>query len=300
MKLLSQGHVIATHLVAVTATKISQLAKSTLLLLALLAPAGHTLADTQSTDATSPALHAHKQRVYLRDSVTGVAVNQSELTRQANQFVDVYFVEGWGQQRQIALTFDDGPSQYTRAILDILDRHQAKASFFWMGNKIAANQAIVTRALQAGHTVANHSWSHPHGATLSAKQLWQQQIAPTNQALAKVTGEQPAFYRPPFGEISDEQVLMLAQKGMRTVLWSVDTRDWDEQAITAKHISQTVISQAHPEMIALMHDDGGNRSATVQALPVIIEHYQALGYQLVSLDTLLKAPQPTGSAVASD
>ncbi|WP_394204536.1 polysaccharide deacetylase family protein [Shewanella waksmanii] len=240
-----------------------------------------------SAEPTASVDEPQKTHVYLRDTSTGQAVNDSELTRQANQFVDIYFIEGWGKRKQVALTFDDGPSHYTQQILDILDNHQAKASFFWMGSKIASHQQLVKRAQQAGHTIANHSWSHPHGKTLTAEQLWQQQVQPTNQALRKVTSQKPAFYRPPFGEISDEQVKMLAKQGMKTVLWSVDTRDWDEQTITAKHISETVIGQGHTEMIALMHDDGGDRSATVTALPVIIKHFQAQGYQLVSLDTLL-------------
>ena len=278
------------------ATKVSILIKrlSYWLLLALfVAPITSVVAQTERIAASeNNTLTSLKKRVYLRDSVTGLAHNKSELTRQANQFVDLYFVEGWGQQKHIALTFDDGPSAYTTQILDILDKYQAKASFFWLGSKIASQQAIVTRAVQGGHTVANHSWSHPHGKLLTTDELWLQQVQPTNKAMAQVSGNSPLFYRPPFGEITDEQVLMLAEQGMITVLWSVDTRDWDEQTITAKHISDTVISQAHPEMIALMHDDGGNRSATVAALPVIIEHYQALGYEFVSLESLLSRDSP--------
>jgi peptidoglycan/xylan/chitin deacetylase (PgdA/CDA1 family) len=97
----------------------------------------------------------------------------------------------------------------------------------------------------------------------------------------------PRFYRPPYGEITDEQVAFLARKGMKVLLWSVDSRDWNPALNSVEQIETELISHQHEEAITLMHDAGGNRQNTVDALPAIIEHYKEQGYRFVNLETLL-------------
>lgn len=234
-----------------------------------------------------PITIEHKTEQYVRTSDVAEQVGVSELTRQATQFSGTYFLEGWNQQKLIALTFDDGPSIYTSKILDLLAEEEVKASFFWTGENMLANKAIMQRTLADGHTLANHSWDHPHGRALSTEKLWQEQVLKTNQLFESMVGVSPRFYRPPFGEITDEQIAFLDEQGMKVILWSVDTRDWNAPIITVDNISDVVIQNQHPEVISLMHDAGGNRQNTLDALPDIIEHYRSQGYGFVNLEQML-------------
>ena len=235
----------------------------------------------------TPSNAVHKLEQYVRTDDVDNQVKVSELTRQANKFFGSYFLEGYNEEKLIALTFDDGPSQYTTKILDVLEQADVKASFFWQGSHLASYKNVIERALLADHTIANHSWNHPHSADFSTQVLWQQQVLKTNEEMQSLLGITPRFYRPPYGEISDEQMTFLEQKGMKVMLWSVDSRDWNPETNSVEHIQSEIINHQHAEMITLMHDSGGNRQNTVDALPEIIEHYKNQGYRFVNLQTLL-------------
>jgi len=228
-----------------------------------------------------------KSEQYVR---TGNVPNQiaiEELARQANLYQGSYFIEGLHHKKLIALSFDDGPSQYTTQILDVLEQAQVPASFFWQGQNLATYQAVIERTITAGHTVANHSWNHANGMRYNGDELWQQQVAPTNDEFQQLFNITPRFYRPPYGEITDKQIEYLASKGMKVLLWSVDSRDWNPALNSVTNIECALINNQHEEVITLMHDAGGNRKNTVDSLPAIIEHYKAQGYRFVNLETLL-------------
>lgn len=244
-------------------------------------------ADLFEVNLDSSITVSHKAEQYVRTGDVNNQVAVSELTRQASDFIGAYFLEGWNQEKLIALTFDDGPSSYTTQILDLLAEHQIHASFFWMGENMVSNQSIMTRALGEGHTLANHSWSHPHGRSLTNDELWQQQVLKTNELFQASVGITPRFYRPPYGEITDEQIAFLDERGMKVILWSVDTRDWNSPTVTTENISDVMINNLHPEVINLMHDAGGNRQNTVDALPTVIEYYRSQGYRFVNLEQML-------------
>jgi len=229
----------------------------------------------------------NKVHQYVRTSDVSDQVAVSELSRQAGLFLGNYFVEGLNHEKLIALSFDDGPSQYTSQILDVLEQAQVPASFFWQGQNLANYHAVIERSIKAGHTVANHSWNHDNGMTYNADELWQNQVAKTNDEFQQLFNITPRFYRPPYGEISDVQVKLLAEKGMKVMLWSVDSRDWNPEINSVTQIESALINNQHEEVITLMHDAGGNRQNTVDALPAIIEHYKAQGYRFVNLETLL-------------
>lgn len=228
-----------------------------------------------------------KAHQYVRTSDVTDQIEVSELSRQAGLFLGSYFIEGLNHEKLIALSFDDGPSQYTTQILDVLEQAQVPASFFWQGQNLADYQAVIERSIRAGHTVANHSWNHANGMSYSADDLWQHQVAKTNDEFQQLFNVTPRFYRPPYGEISDAQVKLLAAKGMKVLLWSVDSRDWNPELNSVEKIERELINHQHEEVITLMHDAGGNRQNTVDALPVIIEHYKAQGYRFVNLEDLL-------------
>lgn len=235
----------------------------------------------------SLASQEHKLEQYVRTDDVPNQIHVSELTRQANEFFGSYFLEGYNNEKLIALTFDDGPSLYTDKILDVLAQANIKASFFWQGSRLTQFKTIIERAQLAGHTIANHSWNHPHSAKFSTQKLWNEQVLKTNNEMYKQLGITPRFYRPPYGEVSDEQILFLEAQGMKVILWSVDSRDWNPETNSKSHIVDEIITHQHTEMITLMHDSGGNRQNTVDALPEIIEHYKNQGYRFVNLQTLL-------------
>ena len=228
-----------------------------------------------------------KTQQYVRTSDVPNQIEISELSRQAELFLGSYFIEGLNHEKLIALSFDDGPSQYTTKILDVLEQADVPASFFWQGSNLAQYQEVIERSIAAGHTVANHSWNHANGMSASSDELWQQQVAPTNDEFQQLFNITPRFYRPPYGEITDEQVALLASRGMKVLLWSVDSRDWNPQLNSVDNIESALINNQHEEVITLMHDAGGNRQNTVDSLPAIIEHYKAQGYRFVNLETLL-------------
>lgn len=218
-----------------------------------------------------------------------------EIALQGQKFKGIAFVEGWNKRNLIAMTFDDGPTQaYTTQILDILKENNVKATFFWLGQNMQNNQDIARRTIEEGHSVANHSWDHPHGATLSNELLWQQQVQRTNDLMEQQLGYQTRFYRPPYGEITDEQIEYLESKGVKTILWSLITHDWYTQAFyegyparDAQSIAAQSINNQHQEMIVVNHDGGGDRQATVDSLQETIDHFKAEGYQFVTMETLL-------------
>ncbi|PKG82495.1 hypothetical protein CXF85_13505 [Colwellia sp. 75C3] len=228
-----------------------------------------------------------KSEQYVRTGNVPDQIVIEELARQANLYQGSYFIEGLNHEKLIALSFDDGPSEYTTQILDVLESANVPASFFWQGQNLANYQAVIDRSIAAGHTVANHSWNHVNGMSSTSEELWQKQVSPTNDEFQQLFNITPRFYRPPYGEITDAQIEYLASKGMKVLLWSVDSRDWNPALNSVTNIESALINNQHEEMITLMHDAGGNRQNTVDSLPAIITHYKTQGYRFVNLETLL-------------
>jgi peptidoglycan/xylan/chitin deacetylase (PgdA/CDA1 family) len=185
---------------------------------------------------------------------------------------------------EITLTFDDGPNPpYTSQILAILKRFGIQATFFCIGNQVAAHPGIVQQEFAAGNTIGNHTWSHPSLPTLSASQI-RAQLTMTSDIVQYITGMRPTFFRPPYGALSAQVLAQVNQLGLTTVLWSVDPRDWSLPGVNV--IISRVLSQTGDGAIILMHDGGGNRSQTVAALPIIIETLQQRGFHFVTLQQL--------------
>jgi len=215
-------------------------------------------------------------------------VPDEEFTRQAKSFPKLYFLEGLHYEKQIALTFDDGPSQYSSAILEVLEKNNIKATFFVTGKNITSNKSVLKNISKKGHTIAHHSWSHPDTSLFENNDIWwQQEFKPTNDLLYETIGYRASIFRPPFGRIRDDQIKYLSQKGILVVNWSIDTRDWNPKTNTVENIENAVITNQHPEAIVLMHDGGGDRSNTVSALSHIIQNYKELGFEFITVDKLL-------------
>jgi peptidoglycan/xylan/chitin deacetylase (PgdA/CDA1 family) len=225
-------------------------------------------------------------------------VPPAKLAQQASDFPQSFFLEGPGERKEIAFTFDDGPSADTAALLDLLKKENVKATFFWQGSQIEKYPELARRAYVEGHTLANHSYNHPRLIPLEGEnQWWKQQIEKTQNVYQNILGFQPSMMRPPYGFISDSQIQFLQQKKMYAILWSVDTADWyhthkngfDE--IAASKIVNVVQDYIHPEAIVLMHDSGGRgRKPTIMAVAQLIPELKMQGYRFTTVDQLLNIP----------
>lgn len=184
--------------------------------------------------------------------------------------------------KAIALTFDDGPNAtYTKRVLAILRRYHVPATFFVIGYLAERYPGIVKDQLKAGHVVGSHSWNHPHDFASLTDGKQSKQITDSAGVLAEL-GADPYLFRPPEGSYDASVVQLAERSGLRTVLWSVDTHDYEDKA-TAGRIARYVLSHLKPGAIVLMHDGGGDQSATVKALPDIIRGIRKRGYDLVAI-----------------
>jgi peptidoglycan/xylan/chitin deacetylase (PgdA/CDA1 family) len=192
-------------------------------------------------------------------------------------------------ERAVALTFDDGPSpRYTPQILAVLRRLNVPATFFAVGYLADEYPHLIWRELLAGMTVENHSHSHPQPFAQLSRGLIDGQVALGARSLRRV-GADAVLFRPPGGSVSPAVVRAAHSQGEQTVLWSVDPGDWHHGA-TPGGITRKVLAAVRPGSIVLLHDGGGDRSATVAALPRIIEGIRRRGLRLVALPTPAARP----------
>ncbi len=181
----------------------------------------------------------------------------------------------------VALTFDDGPSVWTGAVLDVLDRKGVPGTFFVVGRYVTGSAAdAVARASADGHSVQNHSWSHPVLTTLSSSAV-AGELDRTSDVVEAVTGIRPRCLRPPYGATSDRVRSVAASVGLGEVLWNVDPSDYLNPSPAT--IAARVITRADGRPLVVgLHDGGGSRANTVAALPAIIDGLRARGYEFVT------------------
>jgi peptidoglycan-N-acetylglucosamine deacetylase len=167
----------------------------------------------------------------------------------------------------VYLTFDDGPSQYTPAILNVLRVTHSTATFFELGFRQAQYPAEAALIRAQGSNIGNHTYNHPNLTWLTPTQIqWQLAHGPRSKCV-----------RPPYGATNRTVKHILSRLRLRQVLWTIDTRDWSRPGTT--HIVKAATGPSiRTGSILLMHDGGGDRSETVAALPHIISALQHQGY----------------------
>lgn len=188
------------------------------------------------------------------------------------------------EKKQIALTFDDGPHyRYTEEILDILKKHDVKATFFTVGTNAERFPHLIEREISEGHEVANHTYSHKHMADLTDKEL-EEEIRRWEDAVNGCYEYTANLFRPPEGILTESQARIIKEFGYETVLWTVDTRDWAHNK--ADCIVDTVLSGAREGGIVLFHDFVSGDSPTPEALDRIIPRLKEMGYEFVTVSEL--------------
>jgi peptidoglycan/xylan/chitin deacetylase (PgdA/CDA1 family) len=183
------------------------------------------------------------------------------------------------QERAVWLTIDDGPDGTTSDILDVLARHSAKASFFGIGRKIAANPSLCARILAEGHTLENHTQSHPAGWWwIMPRPFVRREIENGFETILTATRQPPRYFRSPVG-MNNPSVHPVASKlGLRVTGWSAEGCDGCPAAPTA--VATRIMRAIFPGAIILMHEDRGSRHAVV-TLSRILEKLNEAGYRTV-------------------
>jgi len=196
------------------------------------------------------------------------------------------FVSGARGSKQIALTYDDGPNDpHTLRLMDVLARHNVRATFFLIGRYIQQRPDIVRDVVKAGHVVGNHTFTHPHLIVSSAIET-RTQLEKCQQAVLEVTGESPRLFRPPFGGRRPVTLRIVRSLCMEPVMWNVTSWDW--RTPPAEKIVQTCVRQMRGGDVILMHDGshiamGADRSQTVIATDRLIERYKQEGFEFVTV-----------------
>jgi peptidoglycan/xylan/chitin deacetylase (PgdA/CDA1 family) len=183
-----------------------------------------------------------------------------------------------GAGRTVSLTFDDGPDpRWTPQVLALLRRHAAVATFCVVGAKVHKYPQLVRDIVDAGMRLCNHTRSHPPDLTVAPALQQRSEIIGAGIDIAAAVDVPVAYFRAPGGHWSPEVLQLAAQHRMQPLGWSVDLRDWEQPGVPA--ILSTLQQHLHPGAVILMHDGGGNRQQTVEALQVMLPWLVDQGYR---------------------
>lgn len=183
------------------------------------------------------------------------------------------------EDKVVALTFDDGPSKYTKDILDILKKHDACGTFFLIGNKVSFYGDILREMLSEGNEIGNHSYDHKYLTRLSEEEV-KDEINKTQDEIKRVTGYTPTLFRPTYGGYNNT---LKSYIDLTFVLWDVDSRDWSVKS--TEGIMYNVFKDVKSGSIILFHD---NHEYSVNALPSVIKELKKQGYKFVTVSELLE------------
>ncbi len=200
--------------------------------------------------------------------------------------------QGAGAEHQVAITFDDGPDpRWTPKILDILKTANVKAAFFLVGVNAERYPSLVRRIVDDGHEIGNHTYYHPNLALCWPEHI-RLELNATQLLLETITGRATTLFRPPYAsdtgptQLSELAPLKIAEDlNYLVVLENIDPQDWAKPG--ADIILRRIKQQRHDGSVILLHDAGGDRSQTVEALPRILDWLHTRGDSVVPLSTLL-------------
>jgi cellulose synthase/poly-beta-1,6-N-acetylglucosamine synthase-like glycosyltransferase/spore germination protein YaaH/peptidoglycan/xylan/chitin deacetylase (PgdA/CDA1 family) len=248
-------------------------------------------------DGTGEILHVDSRptpgrRTLETDPQTGLISGEDYQVMPTSYVIDRYGAHpGW-----VALTFDDGPDgRWTPRILDILEAKHAQATFFVIGQNMQAKPGLVQREVRDGDMVGNHTWTHPNIAVTPLAQT-DLEINTTQRLFQVLTGRSMRLFRPPYfgdaepstpGEV--EPLIKAQDLGYLIAGLRIDPDDWkkpDPNLIISRVLARLQDTGEYAGQVVLLHDAGGDRSRTVQALPGLIDALRAKGYRLVTIDQL--------------
>ncbi|MFD5088859.1 polysaccharide deacetylase family protein [Kitasatospora sp. NPDC058406] len=180
--------------------------------------------------------------------------------------------------RTVALTFDDGPGPASADVLDVLAQYDVKATFCEIGPQATANPTMVKRILAAGHRLCDHTVHHLQPFAQLSHDQQVQEIGPAKDMIVRAggPGTQVPWFRAPGGGFTSANEQVAAAAGMRSLTWTVDSLDWTRPGVAA--IIANVQRELRPGAVVLMHDGGGDRTETIEALRQLLPWLKAQGY----------------------
>jgi peptidoglycan-N-acetylglucosamine deacetylase len=260
----------------------------------LLALAGGGGSSHGSTAVRPGARHAAAVRLDAAEEAALISHKQDAAIDRVLAYAPA-ITEGGAHGNELALTFDDGPGPYTEDLVGELNRLHVHATFFAIGEEERYFSGGTRLELRSGDAVGNHTETHPMMATLSRHDQHEELLEQAAR-IELLGGPRPRLFRPPYGSFDATTFRELHAMRLLMVLWSTDTADYTLPGVQA--IVQRALAGAHPGAIILMHDAGGNRQETIEALPAIIAGLRRRGLHPVTVPRLmLDDPPPHGRPI---
>jgi peptidoglycan/xylan/chitin deacetylase (PgdA/CDA1 family) len=192
--------------------------------------------------------------------------------------------------KTVCLTFDDGPSDNTDKVLEILDQYGVKATFFVVGKTSEANQQRMRDIVAAGHTLAVHSWSHDYKKIYASVEAYLEDFHQMYEWIYEVTGTYPQVFRFPGGSINgydrgvyQEIIAEMTRRGFVYFDWNASAQDATAKPLDPSVIVSNCLQGVGKDLVVVLSHDSAARTTTVEALPAVIEGYQAAGYSFAAL-----------------
>ena len=186
------------------------------------------------------------------------------------------------EDKKIAISFDAAwGTEYSKEILDILDKYEIKTTFFLVGFWVDKYPELVKEIHDRGHEIGNHSTNHPYMSKLSEEQITEE-LNKTGNKIKELTGEKPILFRPPYGDYNDKLIRVCMENGYYAIQWDVDSLDWKELGIQA--VVDRVTRNVNNGSIVLFHN---NAKYVSEYLPIVLDRLQAEGYEIVPVSKLI-------------
>lgn len=187
----------------------------------------------------------------------------------------------------IALTFDDGPAEYTETLLKVLKKYKVKATFFMIGNRVKKNLKLVGKVAKDGHEIGNHTWDHKYFTDLTSQQIYAE-VRDAQRIIKKATGKNPVLFRAPGGLYPEEAKTIVAKFGMVQIPGTVATKDYIKDYRNVKLLTSKALEVAEQNAVVLMHE---TVKETVLSLPTVLRELTKQGYRFVTVSKLLEGQE---------
>lgn len=199
------------------------------------------------------------------------------------QFFTKSFCKKQTKQKVIALTFDDGPCMQTEKIIEILDKYNAKATFFCIGKNILTHKKLIKTMSDKGYEIGNHSYFHSNFFPLKKTKKIKAEIEKTNDEIERIIGKKNKLFRPPFGVTNPNIACATKQTKMKVIGWSI--RSYDTSIKSNKRLNRRIIKQIKKGKIILLHDTSPK---IINTLENILKYLQKENYQALTVSQLME------------